>query len=301
MLSVLLSAASQGLLWALVAFGVFITYRILDFADLTTDGTVAFGGATCALLITVGADPLLATLAATVMGCFAGLLTGVLATKARIPAILSGILVQLALYSINLRVMDNKSNLALLRKPTVFRAVADLLGVSNAVSELIVGLFAVVLCGTLLWLFLRTEKGLAIRATGGNPRMIRASGVNTDSTTILALMIANALIGLGGSLLAQQQGYSDVQMGVGAIVIGLASVVIGEVLFGRRSLLRSLIAVALGSIVYRCVIALIMLAPFFNNGDLKILTAAIVGLALWIPRLKRPGGKQKMLYGGRKD
>ena len=294
MLSVLYSAVGQGLLWAMVTFGVFLTYRILDFADLSVDGTLAFGGAVAAVLTMAGWDPLLCVLAAAAAGAAAGALTALFATKMRIPAILSGILTQIALYSINLRIMG-KSNVALLNQDTVFRKCAGLLGVSARTSELLVGLLAVLLTGGLLWLFLKTEKGLAVRATGGNARMIRALGVNTNSTITLALVLSNALVGLGGALIAQQQGFADVGMGTGAIVIGLASVIIGEVLFGKRNLLQNLIAVVLGSVIYRAIIALVMQWRVVSAGDLKLITAVIVAAALFLPTLKK---KRSATAGG---
>ena len=288
MASVLYSAVGQGLLWAMVTFGVFVTYRILDFADLSVDGSVALGGAVSAVLALAGWDPLLCALAAALSGAAAGALTALFATKMRIPAILSGILTQIALYSINLRIMG-RSNVALLNKPTIFKTVAKPLGLSAQTSEALIGLLAAALVGGLLWLFLKTEKGLAVRATGGNPRMIRALGVNTNGTITLALVLSNAMVGLGGALIAQQQGYADVGMGTGAIVIGLAAVIIGEVIFGRRTLLQNLIAVVLGSVIYRMIIALVMQWQIVSAGDLKLITAILVAAALFLPTLRKKG------------
>ena len=277
MLDLLLPTLSQGLLWALMALGVYLTYRVLDIADLTVEGSFPLGAAVAAALLTKGFNPLTAILAAGFAGALAGVVTGVLHTKLKIPALLAGILTMIALYSVNLRIMG-KANLSLLRVDTVFTFIKNM-GLSNAQSVLIVGLASTVLFGLLMYWFFGTEIGAAIRATGFNQQMIRAQGVDTNITIISGLLISNALVAISGGLIAQSNGFADVGMGVGTIVIGLASVIIGEVLFGTRSFKNCLISVVLGSIVYRFVIALVLQMGMPPN-DLKLFTSVLVAFAL---------------------
>ncbi|WP_305205560.1 ABC transporter permease [Faecalibaculum rodentium] len=284
-------AIGQGILWGIMALGVYITFRILDFADLTVDGSFATGGAVSAVLIMNGVDPWITLPAAIVAGCLCGACTGLLHTMCKIPPILAGILTQIGLYSINLMIMD-KSNLPLLKVDTMFSRLADAIDLPRSISRwlttnnlvcLLIGiLFAVVVIGFAYWFF-GTETGATIRATGNNANMVRANGVSTNRTNILALILSNAFIALSGALVAQQQGYADVKMGIGAIVIALASIVIGEVIFGRKGgFLRRLISIIVGSIIYRIIVA-VVLQLGLNADNLKLFTAILVGVALTIP------------------
>lgn len=283
--NVFLGAVSQGLLWSVLAMGVYITYRILDFADLTTEGSFPFGAAVAAKLIIDGVNPFMATFLSMVVGLIAGLVTGLLNTKLKIPGLLSGILVMSGLYSVNLRIMDFKANLPLLKQETLITFFSSALGLKNSYAVLVVGGIVVLIIIAVLFLFFSTELGFAIRATGNNPKMISALGVNTDLMVILGLMFGNALISLCGGLMAQYNGYADVGMGTGTIVIGLASVIIGEVIFGRSSVLRGLISVVLGSIIYRIVIAFI-LDRGLQPTDLKLLSSIVLAICLSLPSIK---------------
>ncbi len=284
MTQILLGAVSLGLLWSIMTIGVYITYRILDIADLSVEGSLPLGAAVACAMITRGANPYLASLCALLAGCAAGLCTGILHTKLKIPALLSGILTMIALYSINLRIMG-APNVSILRMNTVFRPLTKM-GLSSSVAIIIVGgLCALALISILYWFF-GTELGSAVRATGNNPRMVRAQGINTDNMKILGLVLSNGLVALSGAFIAQSQNFGDVQMGAGSIVIGLASLIIGEVLFGGRSFYRRLLAVILGAVVYRLIIALVLELGMHPN-DLKLFTAITVALALWLPQGKQ--------------
>ena len=277
-------ALSQGVLWGLMALGVYITYRILDIADLTVDGSFATGGAVCAVCVVNGVDPILALLLATIAGAVAGFVTGFLHTKCEIPAILAGILTQIGLYSINLRIMG-RSNTPLLKSDTLFKNISEMTGLSSTWTALIIGIIVSVVIVAILYWYFGTEIGSAIRATGNNEQMVRALGVNTSVTKILGLMIGNALISLSGALVTQSQGYADIKMGIGAIVIGLASIVIGEVIFGQKgNFAFRLTSIIVGSIIYRIIVA-IVLQMGMNTDDLKLLTAILVAIALSVPVL----------------
>ena len=278
------STVAQGLLWAVMALGVYVTFRVLDLADLTCEGSFPLGAATAATLMASGHSVGTAILAAAVAGMLAGLVTGVLTTKMKIPALLAGILTMIALYSVNLRIMG-KANLSLLGVDTIFSITQKMLGVNNAQTTFVVGLAATLIIGIGMYWFFGTEIGAAIRATGFNQQMIRAQGVNTDMTIILGLIISNALISVSGALVGQNNGFADVGMGVGTIVIGLASVIIGEVLFGTRSFKNCMISVVLGSVVYRIVIAVVLQMGMPPN-DLKLFTSVLVALALSMPLIK---------------
>ena len=292
--SAMLGAVSQGILWGVMALGVYITFKILDFADMTVDGSFALGGCTCAILITKGMNPLLALLIAFLIGTVVGLITGILHTKLKIPGILAGILMMLALYSVNLRIMGGPNKPLSRSSVTVMSKINEMLKLkdlfkdnANSVSALITGvIFAIALIVILYWFF-GTEIGSAIRATGNNESMSRAQGVNTDTMKILALMLANGLVSLSGALVMQQQRFGDVSMGIGAIVIGLASIIIGEVVLGNRNRFwYSLLAVMLGSVIYRLIIA-IVLQLGMKSQDMKLLTAVIVAASLSVPVLKK--------------
>jgi len=285
------NAFGQGLIWGIMAIGVYITYKILDVADLTVDGSLATGGAVCALLISMGWNPWLAVLIAILSGMLAGLVTGVLHTTCGIPAILAGILTQLALYSINLRIMAI-GDLAVKTKATLAVSVdrSSLLVSSRYIRDmawnnplLVLALFVVVVVALLYWFF-GTELGASLRATGANPNMARAQGINTDFCKVLGLMLSNGLVALSGALLTQYQGFADINMGRGAIVIGLAAVIIGQVLFGKlfHNFALKLLAVAIGAILYYIVIQAV-LAMGMNPNYLKLLSALVVAVFLAIP------------------
>ena len=284
MLDLVLSTVSQGLLWAIMALGVFLTFRVLDIADLSVEGTFPLGAAVAATLIDAGHSVWFAMLIALIAGCIGGTVTALLTTKLKIPALLSGILTMIGLYSVNLMIMG-KANVPLLRAETVFTLTEDLFGVSSVVATLIVGLIATTVVGMIMYWFFGTVLGTAIRATGCNPQMARAQGINTNVMVILGLLISNGLVALSGALVAQSNGFADVGMGTGTIVIGLASVIIGEVLFGTRSFKNWLISVVLGSVVYRAVIAIVLELGMPPN-DLKLFTAVLVAIALSLPLIK---------------
>ena len=287
-------AISQGLLWGIMAIGVYITYRILDVADLTVDGTLATGGAVCIMLMRSGFNPWLALLCAFLAGLTAGLATGLLHTRCGIPAILSGILTQLALYSINLRIMGGKSNQPISVDKynlVVSQRYVTELSLRNPLIPAVVTL--AVLIAILYWFF-GTEYGSALRATGANRHMASAQGIDTRVTVTVGLMLSNGLVALAGALLAQYQGSTDVNMGRGAIVIGLAAVIIGDVLLGKvfRNFALKLCTVVVGAVVYYLVLQ-IVLQLGLNTNDLKLFTALIVALFLSIPYWKGNVFKKK--------
>ncbi|OJF75719.1 MAG: ABC transporter permease [Treponema sp. CETP13] len=285
-------AVAQGVLWSIMTLGVYLSFRVLDFADLTVDGSFATGGAVSAVLISSGMDPLLSPLIAFIIGCMTGVITALLHTKLKINGILASILTMIALYSINIRIMG-KANIPLLGVDTLMTNMKALFGISKTVASLIVGIIFVVIIIFLLYWFFGTELGCAIRATGNNKKMVRAQGVHTDNMIIIGLAISNGLVALSGGLVAQSQGYADVMMGTGTIVIGLASVIIGEVLFRNlTSFFKVLIAVVLGSVIYRIIIA-VVLQLGLKSTDLKLFTAIIVALALALPVLQDGKAQRK--------
>ena len=293
MIDLLIPTVAQGLLWALLALGVYVTFRVLDIADLTVEGSFPLGAATAASLMVAGYGPMTSLFAAFITGTLAGVVTGLLHTKMKIPALLAGILTMIALYSVNLRIMG-KANLSLLGVDTSFKIARSMLGLNMAQTTLIVGLVVTIIVGAFMYWFFGTQIGAAIRATGFNQQMIRAQGVDTDVTIILGLLISNGLVAVSGALVAQSNGFSDVGMGTGTIVIGLASVIIGEVLFGTRSFKNCLVSVVLGSIVYRIVIA-VVLAMGMPPNDLKLFTSVLVALALSMPLIKAKLGSRKVV------
>ena len=276
-------AVSQGVLWGIMVLGVYITYKILDIADLTVDGSFALGGCVCALLVVdKGLDPLLALGLATLAGMIAGAVTGVLHTIFDIPAILAGILTQIGLWSVNLRVMG-KSNTPLLKVDTIFSRIVDMSGMKQSAVSLVIGVLIAILIIAFLYWFFGTELGSTLRATGNNENMIRALGVNTKYTKLLALTLSNGLVGLSGALVCQSQKYADIGIGTGAIVIGLAAIVIGEVLMGRlKSFGSKLSSAVIGCVVYFLIRAIVLQLGMDAN-DMKLLSAVIVALALCIP------------------
>lgn len=289
MLNSLTGAVELGLMYALMALGVYITFRILDFPDLTVDASFTTGGAIAAVMITNGYQPWLSTLMAFIGGLAAGACTGLLHTKGRINGLLSGILMMIALYSINLRILG-KPNVSLIGEDTLFSSIA-----SETLLYIIVLAIFVLVFKFLLDGFLHTDLGLSLRATGDNARMIRSFGANTDRTKIVGISLSNGLVALSGALIAQDGGFADVNMGIGMIVIGLASVIIGEAIIGHRTVLLATLAAVFGSIVYRIVIALALRADFLHleTSDLKLITAIIVIVALVIPTIQRSVKQKK--------
>ena len=285
MSSIIISAISQGLLWSILAIGIHITYRILNISDLTSEGSFTLGAAIFASLLMMDISPIIALIMALISGSLAGLVTGILTTKLHIPSLLSGILSMTGLYSINLSIMG-KANIPLNQKATLLTVIKNLLGFAkDRDAAIILGLIvALVIIIILVWFF-NTEFGYAIIATGSNEKMIRANGINSDFTKIAGLMIANALIALSGALVCQYNGYADVGQGIGAIVVGLASVIIGEVIFRNRSFLLSLIGIVSGSVIYRIIVAIVINANFISANDMKLFTSIIVALALYIANL----------------
>lgn len=282
---VLRDAVELGFIWALLGFGVFISFRILHFSDLSVDGTFAFGGAMMAALLVEQVSPVLALLASFLAGALAGLITGFLHTKAKIPGLLSGIITMTGLYSINLRVLSGRATVSLLGVDTLFSWIHSFLPDRFLGTALMVGGLLILVAFALYWFF-GTELGCAIRATGSNPAMARAQGVATDRMILIGLALSNGLAALGGALLAQQQGFADINMGRGVIVIGIAAIIIGESLFGRRSFKNSLISVVLGTITYYLLIGLAISAGFYPN-DLKLLSAVLVATILALPVLRK--------------
>ncbi|MDE5974249.1 MAG: ABC transporter permease [Eubacterium sp.] len=276
------SPIAQGMIWGIMAIGVYITYKILDLADLTVDGTLGTGGAVLVILTTVnGMNIYLALFIAFLAGCLAGLATGILHTKFGIPAILAGILTQLALYSINLRIMKGKANTTISWRNYDLIVSSNMLQIGRTI--LVAAIFVAVIIAVLYWFF-GTEMGHSIRATGSNQNMARANGINTDSRKIIGLVISNGLVAIAGGLLAQFSGSADINMGRGAIVIGLAAVIIGEVIFGKifKNFALKLLSAVFGSIIYYIVIA-IVLKLGLNANDLKLFSALVVALFLGIP------------------
>jgi putative ABC transport system permease protein len=281
-------AAALGLVWGIMAIGVYITFKILDIPDMTVDGTFALGGCLVAATVSAGWNPVASTLLSILCGMAAGLVTGILHTKLKIPAILAGILTMLALYSTNLMIMGGKSNIGLSqfgeqKVDTILDSISAIFGMSAKTTNIVLGVVIAALMILILYWFFGTELGSLIRATGINEAMVRAQGGNTEGMKIIGLIIANGFVALSGALVAQIQRYGDVGMGTGTIVIGLASIIIGEVLLGKKSSFKvRLISVFLGSIIYRVIIAVVLLLGF-NPNNLKLLTALLVVIALSIP------------------
>ena len=301
-LSSLQGAVGQGILWGIMVLGIYITFRLMDIADLTVDGSFALGGSVCAaMVVDKGMNPVAALVICLIAGMIAGAVTGILHTVFEIPAILAGILTQISLWSVNLKVMG-KSNMNLGKAETPFSWLKETLGISQSQSMILAGLVVTVLVIVFLYWFFGTELGSAMRATGNNEDMVRALGGNTNRYKLLALTVSNGLVGLSGGLVCQGQGYADIQMGTGAIVIGLAAIIIGEVLLGRLvPFYWKLIAVVAGSVIYH-IIRAVVLRLGFDSDNMKALTAIIVVVALAIPVLMARY-RQKMAYteGGEEE
>lgn len=284
-MNILVSAIGQGLLWATLGIGLFLTFRILDFPDMTVEGTFPLGAATSVTLISNGMNPGLASLIAAGAGALAGLVTGLIYTKGKVPILLAGILTMTAVYSINLRIMG-QANRSLLGKGTLFSA--DFLDfLPKNFPTVVVGLVIIVVVTAATAIFLQTELGQAFIVTGDNRAMARSLGVNTDNMTIMGLMISNGLIGLGGALVAQNNGFADVNMGIGIIVVALASIIIGEVVFtDQMSLTDRLVTIVIGSVLYRFVLVIVLYLGF-NANDLNLFSAVVLGIALTLPQLRK--------------
>ncbi|MCF6411117.1 ABC transporter permease [Pseudalkalibacillus salsuginis] len=301
MFSIMFPAVESGVIYALMALGVYLSFRILDFPDLTVDGSFVTGAGVAAIILFNGQSPILATLAGMGSGFIAGCITGVLHTKGKINPLLSGILMMIALYSINLRIMQDRPNIPLLNQETIFsqfEALWDKIGIDEALSSAFAGIglnpstwsimFLMILITLTIkfftdW-FLKTEIGLALRATGDNKQMIRSFSADTNTLTVLGLGVSNAFVALSGALIAQYNSFADIGMGLGMIIIGLASVIIGEALFGTKTIMRTTLAVIGGAIIYRIVIS-IALKVGFNPGDMKLITATLVVIALILPKI----------------
>ena len=288
------SAIAQGLIWGIMAIGIYVTYKILDIADLTVDGSLCTGGATCVILLVNGCPMWLALICSILAGMLAGLITGILITKLKIPAILAGILTQLALYSINLHIMGfgttsfSKSNLPIsVDKYSLLVSSRYVRELSLRNPIIVVILFVAIVIAILYWFF-GTELGCSIRATGANQFMARSQGINTDKTKVIGLVISNSLVAISGALLSQYQGFADINMGRGAIVIGLAAVIIGEQIFDKvfKNFALKLFACVLGAIIYYLVIQFVLKLGL-STDDLKMLTAIVVAIFLAIPNLKK--------------
>lgn len=275
MLVSLQGGVEQGLLYALMALGVYITFRILDFPDLTVDGSFTTGAAVGTVMTIHGYSPWLAIICAFLSGALAGICTGLLHTKGKINGLLSGIIMMIALYSINLRILG-KPNVSLRNEENLF----------DNVPVIALAIILALVVKMLLDQFFKTDLGLSLRATGDNKRMIRSFGANTDVTTIVGIALSNALVACSGALIAHYQNYADNSMGIGMIVIGLASVIIGEAIFGARTLFRATLAVVLGAIVYRIIYALALRVPGIQAQDMKLITAVIIICALVVPTVR---------------
>lgn len=294
-MDLIINAISQGLLWGILALGLFITYRILDIADLTAEGSFPLGAAVGSQLLIKGMNPLLSAGVAFLAGTLAGAVTGVLITKGRIPGLLAGILTMTGLYSINLRVM-NRANVSLLGQ----RRIVDLLPLENVSVEFKTILLAIILTALLvllLTLFFHTEVGQAVIATGDNEKMARSLGIYTDRMTFIGLMLSNGIVAFGGAMIAQDNGYADIGMGIGTIVIGLASIIIGEVLFQELSFSGRLMSIAIGSIAYRLILVAVIAAGLEPN-DLRLISAIILAVFLMVPQLKSAHSERIARKGG---
>lgn len=293
-------ACAQGLIWGIMAIGVYLTYRILDLADLTVDGTMCTGGAVCIMMMLKGYSVWVALLAAFLAGMLAGMATGLLHTFFGIPAILAGILSQLGLYSVNLRILGNKSNQAInVDKYDLLISLRYIKGVAfYKNSILIVAVITVILIAVLYWFF-GTELGCSIRATGSNANMSKAQGINTNFNKVLGLMISNGIVAFASGLYSQYQGFADVNAGRGAIVIGLAAVIIGQVVFGwiHANFAFKLLFVSFGAIIYYLVLQVVMWFGL-NTNDLKLISALVVAVFLAIPHLKSKYFGKKIKKGG---
>ncbi len=282
-MNMIISAVSQGLLWSILALGLFVSFRILDLADMTTEGSFPLGAAVAVQAITLGANPYIAIIFAIIAGSSAGLITGFLITKLQIPSLLAGILTMTGLYSINLRVMG-RANISLLGKDTIFTVFQNM-NLPRHFDTIALGLLVVVLIIGLYVIFFKTEFGQAVIATGDNEAMARSLGISTNTMKIVGLMISNGIVALAGSIIAQDNGYADISMGIGTIVIGLASIIIGEVLFTNVSFKMRLVCLMLGSVLYRLIMVMVLEAGM-NPNDFKLISAVLLTFFLALPKIK---------------
>ncbi|GFO98315.1 ABC transporter permease [Lactobacillus helveticus] len=294
-MSLITSTIGQGLLWGILALGLFLTFRILNFPDMTVEGTFPFGAAICISTLVHGVNPIIATILSFLGGMLTGLITGLLYTKGKIPVLLTGILTMTGIYSVNLRILG-KANVGLLDKATLLNEKL-LQKLPDNFPTIIVGLLFAVFIILLLALFLNTDLGQAFIATGDNEKMAQSLGINTDNMKILGLMLSNGLIGLAGGLLGQNGGYADVNMGIGTMVIGLAAIIIGEVVYGNLSLTARLIAVVIGSIIYRLILLLVLQLGFSTN-DFKLISAIILAICMMLPLFEKKFHARKLLKKG---
>lgn len=294
-MNLIVSSIGQGLLWALLGLGLYLTFRILDFCDMTVEGTFPLGAATAAAAIAHGMNPLLATLLAIVVGMIAGLITGLLYTKGKIPSLLAGILTMTAIYSVNLRIMG-KSNVSLLDHNTLFSG--DFMrSLPQYFDTVTMGMIVIAVVTILMMLFLATDYGQAFIATGDNTTMAKSLGIHTDKMINMGLMVSNGMVGLCGALVAQSNGYADVNMGIGTIVIALASIIIGEVAFGELTLNQRLVAVTLGSIIYRLILLAVLQLGFSAN-DLNLISSIVLAICMMIPQFEKVVNIRKPILKG---
>ena len=294
-MSIIVSSIGQGLLWAVLGVALFLTFRILNFPDMTVEGSFPLGAATAVAMIAHGVNPYLATISAFIVGAIAGLITGLLYTKGKIPILLAGILVMTASLSINLRIMGS-ANISLLNQKSLFSA-AFLRPLPKYFDSVLVGFVIIAIITIALIFFLQTELGQAFIATGDNPNMAQSIGIKTDRMTIMGLMLSNGLIAFGGAVIAQNNGYADINMGIGIIVIALASIIIGEVVFGELTLNERLVAVIVGSILYRLVLLAVLQLGFSTN-DLNLISAFVLALAMMLPQIRHALKLDTMLKKG---
>lgn len=294
-MSLITSTIGQGLLWGILALGLFLTFRILNFPDMTVEGTFPFGAAICISALVHGVNPIIATILSFLGGMLTGLITGLLYTKGKIPVLLAGILTMTGIYSVNLRILG-KANVGLLNKATLLNE-KFLQRLPDNFPTIVVGLLFTIFIILLLALFLNTDLGQAFIATGDNEKMAQSLGINTDNMKILGLMLSNGLIGLAGGLLGQNGGYADVNMGIGTMVIGLAAIIIGEVVYGNLSLTARLIAVVIGSIIYRLILLLVLQLGFSTN-DFKLISAIILAICMMLPLFEKKFHTRKLLKKG---
>ncbi|EJN54435.1 Ribose/xylose/arabinose/galactoside ABC-type transport system, permease component [Lactobacillus gasseri CECT 5714] len=283
-MNLIVSAIGQGLLWALLGLGLYLTFRILNFADMTVEGTFPLGAAVAVANLAHGMSPYLATFLALLAGMLAGLVTGLLYTKGKIPILLAGILTMTAIYSINLRIMGG-SNISLIGKKTLLNN-EFLRSLPQYFNSVVLGIIVVVIITGILVFFLNTDFGQAFIATGDNPKMAKSLGIYTDSMIIIGLMLSNGIVALCGALIAQNNGYADINMGIGTIVIALASIIIGEVAFGELTLNQRLVAVTLGSIIYRLILLAVLQLGFSAN-DLNLISSIVLALCMMLPQLEK--------------
>lgn len=302
MLDVIASSFTQGTLWAVMAIGTYITFRLLDIADLSAEGVFPLGAAVSASILTMEVSPdlapylpYIATIAAFASGAIAGFVAGIIHTRLNIPPLLTGILILTGLYSINLNIMDGRPNIALLGQTTIFTPLQELTGWSKNMTVAAVTLVVLLLVILLLVLFLHTEVGLALRATGDNAKMSQANGINTDGMKTLGYMIGNGLIGLAGAMVAQNNGFADIGMGTGTIVIGLASIVVAEVVIPNQPLGVRLTTIIAGSFIYRLIIDAILNQPFINvkPTDLRLFQAILLMAVLYLPEFQKQQARKR--------